>query len=102
MRRRPHILTPINIANGTICMAAAPPVYAAMSTPWKTLVTLWKHSVTLISSCNKFRFGAIHKIKGLARLARKSLVALLQDERRATAADGSARGEYGSSGRELR
>ncbi|SOZ23326.1 hypothetical protein CBM2623_A240111 [Cupriavidus taiwanensis] len=60
--------------------------YAANSSPWKTLVTLWKHSVTLISSCNKFRFDAIHKIKGLARLARKSLALLLQDERRATAA----------------
>ncbi|SOY82879.1 hypothetical protein CBM2599_A150120 [Cupriavidus taiwanensis] len=79
-----------------------PPAHAVSSSPWKTLVTLWKHSVTLISSCNKLRFGAIHKIKGLARLARKSLISLLQDERRATAANGSARGEYGSSGRELR
>ncbi|SOY59051.1 hypothetical protein CBM2586_A100114 [Cupriavidus phytorum] len=80
----------------------AQPAHVARSPPWKTLVTLWKHPVTLISSCNKSRFGAIHKIKGLARLARKSLVSLLQDERRATAANGSARGEYGSSGRELR
>ncbi|SOZ35844.1 protein of unknown function [Cupriavidus neocaledonicus] len=75
-----------------------PPAYAATSTPWKTLVTLWKHPVTLISSCNKLHLGAIHKIKGLARLARKSLVFLLQDERQATAATAAPGGKrlYGS------
>ncbi|SOY49227.1 hypothetical protein CBM2589_B220107 [Cupriavidus taiwanensis] len=81
--------------------ARLPPAYAARSPPWKTLVTLRKHSVTLISSCNKFRFGAIHKIKGLARLARKSLVLLLQDERRATAAT-AVPGGVRLLGRELR
>ncbi|SPA38183.1 hypothetical protein CBM2606_A140337 [Cupriavidus taiwanensis] len=86
MRRRPHILAPINTANGTFCMDPCLPPMPQRPHHGKTLVTLWKHSVTLRSSCNKFRSGAIHKIKGLARLARKSLVLLLQDERRATAA----------------
>ncbi|SOY50909.1 hypothetical protein CBM2587_A200027 [Cupriavidus taiwanensis] len=70
LRRRPHILTSINIADGTICMAPAHQPMPQRPPHGKTLVTLQKHSVTLISSCNKFRLAAIHKIKGLARLAR--------------------------------
>ncbi|SPR98022.1 hypothetical protein CBM2634_A230092 [Cupriavidus taiwanensis] len=93
LRRRPHILAPINTGNGTICMDAGRQLMPQDPHHGKTLVTIRKHSVTLNLSCNKLWFGAIHKIKGLAQLARKSLVSLLQDERRATAADGGARGE---------
>ncbi|MDQ0142094.1 hypothetical protein J2T05_003709 [Cupriavidus necator] len=59
---------------------------ATTPSPGKTLVTLQKHPVTLVSSCNKLGLRAINKIKSLALLARISLTGLLQDERRATAA----------------